>query len=61
MSVIQINRNPTIRQLRQFGLIWMGFVAVFGALAWLRFDSHALAVSLWVAAVVVPCLGWLIR
>ncbi len=60
MSVVQINRNPTLRQLRQFGWIWMAFVALFGAVAWFKFHNPALARGLWVAAVVVPVLGWAI-
>ena len=58
MSVVQINRNPTSRQLRQFGWIWMGFVAFFGAVARFKFDNPTLALGLWIAAVVVPLIGW---
>jgi hypothetical protein len=58
VAVIEINRNPTRRQLNQFGLIWLAFVNVFGALAWVK-DHHQLAVELWVVAVVVPVVGWL--
>ena len=58
MSVVQINRDPSSRQLRQFGWIWMAFVAFFGAVAWFKFHNPALARGLWIAAVVVPALGW---
>jgi sulfite exporter TauE/SafE len=58
MSIVQINRNPTLRELRQFGLIWMGFVAFFGAVAWFKFGNPPLARSLWIAAVAVPVVGW---
>ena len=58
MSVVQINRNPNSRQLKHFGWIWMSFVAVFGLVAWLKFDNMAVARGLWMAAVVVPLLGW---
>jgi hypothetical protein len=58
MAVIQINRNPTHRQLRQFGWLWMAFVALFGAVAWLKFHNPLLARGLWIAAVTVPVLGW---
>jgi len=60
MSVVEINRNPTSRQLRQFGWIWMAFVAAFGALAWFKLGNPALARGLWAAAVVVPVLGWVL-
>ena len=58
MSVVQINRHPTLRQLRQFGWIWMAFVTFFGAVAWFKFDSPVLARGLWVSAIAVPVLGW---
>ena len=58
MSMVQINRDPSLRDLRQFGFIWMGFVAVFGAVAWFKFENPSLARGLWIAAVVVPVVGW---
>lgn len=58
MSMVQINRNPTLRELRQFGFIWMGFVAFFGAIAWFKFGNPPLARGLWIAAVAVPVVGW---
>lgn len=57
--MIQVNRNPTRRELGQFGFIWMAFVALFGVVAWFRFDSPTAARGLWIAAVVVPVAGWL--
>ncbi len=59
MSIVGTNRDPTLKQLNQFGLIWMGFLTIFGAVAWFRLGSPALAKGLWVAAVVVPAIGWL--
>jgi hypothetical protein len=58
MGMVQINRDPSLRELRQFGFIWMAFVAVFGAVAWFRFESPPMAGGLWIAAVVVPVVGW---
>ena len=60
MSVVQINTNPSRRQLNQFGFVWLGFLALFGVLAYFKFDSPSVARGLWVAAVVVPVLGWLV-
>ena len=59
MSVVQINTNPTRRELNQFGFIWLGFLAFFGVVAYFKFGSPLVARWLWVAAVVVPILGWL--
>ena len=60
MAVIEINRNPTRRQLNQFGFIWLGFLVLFGAIARFKLDAPNLALGLWVAALVVPVVGWLI-
>jgi hypothetical protein len=59
MSIVQINTDPSRRQLNQFGFIWMAFVAFFGGVAYLKFHNQPLAYGLWIAAVVVPVIGWL--
>ena len=59
MSVVQINKNPDRRQLNQFGFIWLGFLTLFGAVAYFKFGSPLAARWLWVSAVVEPSLGWL--
>jgi hypothetical protein len=60
MSLVQINRNPSRRELRQFGWIWMAFVAFFGAVVWFKFHNPALARWVWAAAIAVPLVGWAI-
>ena len=60
MSVIEINTDPTRRQLNQFGFIWLGFLVLFGVIAHFKFGSPLAARWLWVAAVVVPIVGWLV-
>ncbi len=60
MALIQINRDPTRRQLTQFGFLWLGFLGLFGAIALVRLHWPALAGVLWSLAVVVPVVGWLI-
>ena len=60
MSVVHINTNPSRRQLNQFGFIWLGFLLLFGGVAFFKFDSPQVARWLWVAAVVVPIVGWLV-
>ena len=59
MSIVRINRHPTRKQLDQFGLIWLSFMAFFGGMAWFKLGAPSLAKGLWVAAVVVPVVGWL--
>lgn len=58
MALITINTDPSRRELRQFGFIWLGFLAFFGLVAWFKFSNHPFAQALWVAAVVVPLIGW---
>ena len=60
MSIVQINKDPTRRQLNQFGFIWLGFLVLFGVIAHFKFASPQLARWLWIAAVVVPIVGWLV-
>ena len=60
MSVVQINKNPTRRELNQFGFIWLGFLAFFGLIAFFKFGNPQVARWLWVAALVVPIVGWLV-
>ena len=60
MSVVQINKNPTRRELNQFGFIWLGFLVLFGVIAYFKFGSPLAARWLWIAAVVVPVVGWLV-
>ncbi len=58
MSIVQVNTNPTKKQLKQFGFVWLGFLTLFGVIAWLKLDAPTLAKALWVLAVVVPVVGW---
>jgi len=60
MSIVEINRDPSRKQLNQFGFIWLGFLTFFGAIAFFKFGNSALAFVLWVLALVVPIIGWLI-
>jgi len=58
MSVIQVNTDPTRRQLNQFGLIWLVFFTIMAAVLWFKLHSLALSAGLGAAAVVVPVIGW---
>lgn len=58
--MIEINRNPSRRQLVQFGFVWLGFVAAFGAVARFKLASPTAGWVLWGLAVAVPVIGWLV-
>lgn len=57
MALIPINRNPSLRMLRQFGLIWLVAFGLLAAAAWRRGDTTA-AAALGAVAALVPALGW---
>jgi hypothetical protein len=59
MSIVQVNTNPTKKQLNQFGFIWLGFLALFGAIAFFKLGEPTVAKVLWVLAVAVPVAGWI--
>ena len=44
MAVIEVNRNPTRRELNLFGFIWLGFFLLLAGALWLKI--HALPVPL---------------
>ncbi len=49
MAVIEINRNPSRRDLLWFGLLLPIFFALVGVLVWRRTGSLTSATALWVA------------
>jgi len=60
MAVVQINRDPSRKQLNQFGFIWLGFLIFFGVVAFFKLHRPDVATVLWVLAIVVPIAGWMI-
>jgi len=58
MAVVEINRNPTRRELGWFAGFWLVFFGALGAVAWARLGPGITA-GLWTMAVAVPALGLL--
>jgi carbamoyltransferase len=57
MALIEINRNPSPRDLRWFGLLFAAFCGVLGVLAWRGSGSPPrAAVALWIAGVAIAVL-----
>ncbi|MCA9708375.1 MAG: hypothetical protein KDK70_21175 [Myxococcales bacterium] len=47
MAVIEINKNPSKRELAWFGLMFLAFFGLIGALAWWRWEAQTAAYGLW--------------
>jgi len=56
MSIIEIDRNPSRRDLLWFGLLLPIFSAIVGALVWLKTNSLAPAVISWMIGGTVSVL-----
>jgi Saxitoxin biosynthesis operon protein SxtJ len=72
MAVIEINKNPSQKELAWFGLMFLVFFGLIGGVVWWRFEAQTAAYTLWgVAAAIVAVyyalppvrlpiyLGWL--
>ncbi len=59
MSMVKVKTNPSLKELRLFGAIWMVFFAVVGTVAWFKWGAPNAAVGIWTASVVVPVIGWI--
>ena len=53
MALIEINKNPSKRELQWFGLMLAAFLAVVGIVAYWKFEALAVAQVLWIACVPV--------
>ena len=51
--MISINRNPSSRDLKWFGLLVLVFFGVLGAIARWRFDAEVAPLRLWIAGAVL--------
>jgi hypothetical protein len=58
MALIDVNWNPSRRELRQFALIWIGFFALIGVYCWWGHDSLRAASIVWAVAA-AGLLGYL--
>ena len=60
MAIIEVNRNPGKGELNWFGLIFMAFFGLIGALVWFKLDSHSVARWIWTVAGAVTLLYYAI-
>ena len=60
MALIEINKNPSQNELRWFGVMFLAFFGVIGAIAAWRFDALSTAIFLWSAATIITVLYYAI-
>lgn len=58
--MIEINKNPSARELKQFGALWLIFFAIVGGITWYRTGSQAGGVAVWTIALVTATVGFLL-
>lgn len=59
MALIEINHNPSRRELRQFGGIWLPLaLAVIGGTVYYKSGALGASLALWGIAVVACLVGW---
>ncbi len=59
MRLIKINHDPSGRQLAVFGVVWMLFFVLIGALLQGRGAQQPVVLIVWAMAVAVPAIGWI--
>ncbi len=58
MALLEINPNPSVRELRQFGTIWFpAFFVLIGGIVLYASGSLPWALGIWIAAACVTLLG----
>ena len=61
MAVIEIKKDPSEKELRWFGILVGVFFLLVGALARWKFDAPGVARVLWILAVALPALFFLVK
>ena len=56
MTLIQIDHNPSSRQLNVFGFIWLVFFGIAGGIVLKNSGSAQVAILVWCLATVVPAV-----
>lgn len=60
MAVIEINKDPSRRELLIFGLLLLAFAALVGGMAYWKFRARNLGVDIWLAGGAISALYFLI-
>jgi len=61
MSLIEINKNPSAKELRLFGKVWLPLLlVVLGGLAWRRDPASVTPWLWWGGAVLAELVAWVL-
>ena len=61
MALIEINRNPSRHELRQFAGIWFpAMMAFIGWMIWRKAELPSIAIAVWSVGAVVSVAGWFV-
>jgi Na+/proline symporter len=60
MAIIEINKNPSRRELTVFGLLFFVFTGVVGAGLYFRSGNHEAGRAVWIAGALLTALYFLI-
>ena len=60
MAMIEINKNPSRRELMWFGLLFLVFFGIVGALFRWQFGEPRVATILWLAAIAVVVIYYIL-
>lgn len=60
MAVIEINKDPSKRELAWFGLMFLAFFGLIGGLLWWRLQAHETAFTLWGVAAGITAVYYVI-
>ena len=60
MRLIQIDHNPSRRQLAVFGVTWLAVFGVVGGIVLKTSESLPVATAVWAFAVALPIVGWFV-
>ncbi len=61
MALIELNKNPSHRELSTFGALFALFFGLIGGLIWWKFHAPTVAYALWSVAALITILFYTIR
>ncbi len=60
MGLIDINRNPSQKELKWFGLLLLLFSGIVGTVIWVKFDKPEWSFGIWAVALLVTGIFYIV-